>query len=890
MRTVRLLGLGLGLFLSSEAMANDHPWTGATDNDWGTTTNWNTNVVPGLAPNNTVNDIVVLDTNFGGPTNIGVPANAAGFNLGGARVNSPGFTITNNNTTGLLHFFGPGITGSSTLSIVNPANGLLDFSGSANAGMTTITNSAAGGVGVFFRENSQAGSATIVNNGDLRLGGRTSPLRVGALSGTGDVRIDTAAANPANDEIIVGGSGTASTFTGTLTDGAAPLAVTYEDTAGGSWVQGAGATFDNTGGLAMQAGYMEWQAGSTANFGVGGVTQNGGDLVWNTGVTMTYDDTVVSGGTMQMDANYTGAGNQFVDVGGTVIGTGAWINTFTNNGTVIPGNSADLFGTLTVANYNPVGTSTGVLVTNITPTTGATLATTNANLTGTTLVVNAEPGRYTTGTTLNIVTGVVANEFGSVTSSVRLAGNVAGGALTTTEIPFAEVFNIFFEGGTGNEQSLAGAFDIAAGDSTLAARNPDFNNVIGFINVLNRQQFRNAMRAVSSIHYTAMPRASFQNMNLISSMVHNSGVVGRDLPGCVSCPPCPPAPCPPAPCPPKACAFVEEQSVSSSVFARRPTYRHAFAQRRGDKNSGFTRTALGLQDNYGSASREMARNVAAHHPGQGQVWFQGFAGKTAVDNDLKDIGFDAVTTGAMMGLDYGFDDRTRVGVGGGYAKTRIDYDNQLGESDVKGPFVSVWGSKSFENFELDVGVTLQYTRYDTIRNIVFQGVNRQATSTYNGRVFMPHVGAAYNIDSCGYHLKPFAAFDMFVNHEFSFLEKGANSLNLIGYSRDSAQLQSSLGLAIDKHVCLDCGTFRPELAFSYRNRSHLWDDGVPSAFANQRQRFVAKRTAEMQHRMGLNVELGYAWHEGGSVKVGYRGDYGRDEKAHMAYISAGKSW
>lgn len=845
MRSVRLSLLGLGLAFGSTHLDANIAWTGsgAPSNEWNIPGNWNPNGVPGEFPFDSPTNIAILTNN---PTNIIVPPAATFLSFGGIQVNTPGFQVTNQ-TPNFFNLVGTGITGPAQLTINNTGTGGFDFGGDSTAGNAIINNTATGGgSGLFFVENSQAANAIINNNGDMFLGTRISPFNVGTLNGSGTVSPDNGPAL-----INIGGG----TFGGTMNDGIGVGEVlSINKVSNDTLVVLVGSAWNNIGDNAVLDGYFE------------------------------------------MNGNNPGGGDWRVAFGGTLGGIGSVAGNVVVAGTIAPGNNDNLFGNFTMGGgYTALDTATTAF--NVSGTQSSTMTVGgNTTLAGNVLI-RPFSSRFNGNTAFRLINtaGATTGSFASVSGLTprigirNLAALLSGAQFASFEVPFGVILDTYFGGGSGNEQSLAGALDVGSINANISV---DFNNVISTFNVLPLNQFRNALRAVGSTAFTTTSITNLQNLNLISNTVHNAGVFGRDIPGCVKCPPRPCPPCPPQPCPPKPCVQTCDASVAGFAFAKRPKMQNLlFAESRRAHDSSLSKTVLALQDTYGSSSRELARNVAAHHPGKGQVWFQGFGGKTNVDHTVKDPGFDAKTTGAMMGFDYGLDETSRIGVGGGYSKTRTTIDSQLGKVDAKGPIVSVWASKSFDNFELDSGGTVQFLDYDMKRNISFSGINRTATSSYNGYAAVKHLGAAYNADVSGYHLKPFIAFDGFYNSEDKTIEKGANSLNLVLKRRSSAVLQSTLGASVDRHFCLDCGVLRPELQLAYRNRAHLFDKGVSAFFAGQpNTRFISRRTTEMRHRVGVGAELGYVSHEGGSLKIGYRGDYGKDENAHMGFISAGKSW
>lgn len=841
---VSILGL-----TGSSVNADDFNWTGATSRDWNTPTNWSppTNFPGG----GVTTDTVILENNPG-LIDITAPVTTS---MNGINVNAPGFEVNNFDAMG-PSFNGFGLNTLHPFLLTNQLGGNITFNNSASAGNTTITNFATGiTAGIKFNGNSQATDATIINNGTLKvgdaLGPRTSTFQVGALSGDASGIVSPGGSDSA---ISVGHLNQDSTYHG---------------------------AFENAGPSLLS------------------VNKVGTGTLVLTGVSTHSGGTDVREGTLQVDGQLNGAAATSVFQNARLTGTGQVI-LLANGGVVEPGNPSNRFGSLDVGFYQS-GPEGGTVNIHVSPLLNSRLnspfpsgsplplgfislgpSATIPNAGSTMLNLVFEPGRYNKGTEYDIVTaGInILGEFVNIpTAPPRLIPSLfyKGKTVTLTvrERSFGDIWTTFFGGGTGNEQELINAWDVGSNDPNIS---DDFNAIVGSLNLFTLNQLRNTFRAVGSASFTNGPRASFQNANLISRIVQNQGIARQDLGSLVRLTHTETQP-------------VTDQSVSAHAFARDSVRHKPFVQNLSQKSSNFDETALALKDQYGHVGREMARNIAAHHPGKGQLWMQGFTGKTDVRDDLnKAPGFDARTHGAMMGMDYGVDDTLRIGVGAGYMKTRIDHDHMRGRNDLTGPFASLWGCKAYEDFEVDAAIFFHRTEQKTRRNIFFPGVSRVANAEFKGYVLMPHLGAAYNFDSSGYHIKPFIGFDLFMNHENAFVETGANSLNLSIRKRDAKVLQTSLGLGVDKHICLSTGVLRPEVKVAYRNRAHLEDDGVPGTYINQRTLFTSRRPTEMLHRVGVHSEMSYAWHNGRHVKIGYQGDFGHSENAHMGFVSVGMSW
>lgn len=135
------------LGIMQPALAATYTWTGATSNDFNTTTNWNLGVVPGAS------DVAIFPT---GPSNQAVTITGTVNNVGSLVFNGPGYSITTT-ATGVL-FMG-GISGSSNATLTNNILSQMIWN-NGSAASSSITNSNI----MLFQGNSTAGNAIITNN------------------------------------------------------------------------------------------------------------------------------------------------------------------------------------------------------------------------------------------------------------------------------------------------------------------------------------------------------------------------------------------------------------------------------------------------------------------------------------------------------------------------------------------------------------------------------------------------------------------------------------------------------------------------------------------------------------------------------------------------------
>jgi T5SS/PEP-CTERM-associated repeat protein/autotransporter-associated beta strand protein len=343
------------LSTSASTFAGSATWTGATDGNWDTLTNWTTN--PNPVPDGP-SDVATFDTS--GNTSISLPTSItldrAVFNPGASA-----YTITAN--PGPLDFQGTGVvnnsgitqnfaTGaSSSITFENSAtagsmtaysnSGSMNFSNTSTADNATITNTGAGGT--FFIGSASGGNATLVNSGassffdfsGLTNGGTTA----GSIAGNGAIYLGA-------NTLTVGSNDTSTTFSGAIQDGPngyggnltkvglGTLTLTGANTYKGETIV-SGGTLDVAGG----------SLSSDFNFSVGKAGTGALNITNGAAVSVYTSFIGVTGGT----------GTATVDG----FGSGA---TWTSGNSIFVGEGAGATGTLNVINGGAVNVDSDVIV------------------------------------------------------------------------------------------------------------------------------------------------------------------------------------------------------------------------------------------------------------------------------------------------------------------------------------------------------------------------------------------------------------------------------------------------------------------------------------------------------------------------------------------------
>ncbi len=384
--------LMLSLSLLNSAQAASGTWTGATDNTWQTSSNWNTSPFPGATSGFASTDIATFSEAGSGVIDLGGTLNVQSIVFGPGGGNAGGFLIGESDDT--LNLTGAGRIlingGVTTNQVIGAAGGTLNLS-STNNSTYSFQNF---GSGTLTIAGAVTANQATGNTSVLTLGGSGNGTVSGALTNAGS-------AGSTGLAITKNGSGAwtlsgANTYTGTNTVSGGQLVFDY---ASATPVSSSASVVINGGGVTIKGQSSGTTASSLSSVTLGGTTgainsltldANGGS-----GVNLTIG--TLNGFTSSLNGNLidlsSSAGNSIsVDALGSNISVA--------NGVLMPGIGTSSTGRATLIVRDSAGYGFATL-------SGATSGTI---------------GRLTTGTTLNASNSVV-------TTNYRLA---SAGTLTRT--------------------------------------------------------------------------------------------------------------------------------------------------------------------------------------------------------------------------------------------------------------------------------------------------------------------------------------------------------------------------------------------------------------------------------------------------------------------------
>jgi autotransporter-associated beta strand protein len=401
---------------------------------------------------------------------------------------------------------------------------------------------------------------------------------------------------------------------------------------------------------------------------------------------------------------------------------------------------------------------------------------------------------------------------------------------------------------TPNEISLAQALDQWITDEEDDA---DVRYVTLALDLLDKDDYAQAFAAISPSYYGVLPRIgveqSLLNTRSLSRRMSQlrAGATGVSVSGLSSSANVAPAPSPEN-------AYGKSVVVSGkepAVFADEPS---------GKPESGF------IQLNGQFAELESLHGLA--------------------DNDFN-------SAGVLAGIDYRLNEQAVIGLGIGYNRSMIDYDNGE-DTDIDTGIVSGYGTYSLPygiNVEGTVGVAI--SNYDLSRPIEFgDHVDRTARNDQDGTQFFAAVEVSRDFRFGSVTVSPNVGFQ-YTNYEFDGGEEtGAGALNLDVHDIEAESYRLSAGVEV-AHDAVNIGGGILASPYLYGLWSHDFGDqdvDVDATLSNNGGDFTYTAGGFERDRAGAGAGVLLDVQDLFDVNIGYHADLGTgDYISHSVFLQFG---
>jgi len=198
------------------------------------------------------------------------------------------------------------------------------------------------------------------------------------------------------------------------------------------------------------------------------------------------------------------------------------------------------------------------------------------------------------------------------------------------------------------------------------------------------------------------------------------------------------------------------------------------------------------------------------------LWVKGFGYFGDQGSQGAFSGYDSTVLGAMAGYDVAFSDDTRIGVGLGYARSKIDskvFSNTTGFNTYQ---ATAYIAHEDGTWFADGDVSYGRNGYAGVRQIVFTGINRTAFAKYGGEDFTGFLTTGYHFFTEGVTVTPLVSLQVTHLNLDGYTETGAGDIDLQVAAQSYNFLESGLGVNVAHPFDLDDGRdILPEVHFKW---------------------------------------------------------------------------
>jgi len=199
-----------------------------------------------------------------------------------------------------------------------------------------------------------------------------------------------------------------------------------------------------------------------------------------------------------------------------------------------------------------------------------------------------------------------------------------------------------------------------------------------------------------------------------------------------------------------------------------------------------------------------------------QMWVAPLYANSNVDEEGGFTGYEADVWGTSAGVQVRLDRRSFVGFSGGYAKTRLDLDQNEGLGQVKNGYAtlfgSVWGNRWYGQALLSYG----HHRFEDERLTQFGSISDVAKSEHDGQSVS--IALDFGLDARtirAWNAAPYVSIEYAYLSEDAYTEHGTGSLLLTIEERDTNSVVSELGLRLSGVRLY--GLVTPDLTVGWRH-------------------------------------------------------------------------
>ncbi|WP_305908995.1 autotransporter domain-containing protein [Methylomarinum sp. Ch1-1] len=182
----------------------------------------------------------------------------------------------------------------------------------------------------------------------------------------------------------------------------------------------------------------------------------------------------------------------------------------------------------------------------------------------------------------------------------------------------------------------------------------------------------------------------------------------------------------------------------------------------------------------------------------------------------REKGFDLLTRGITMGVDYQFTDTLVMGAAAGYGYSKTDFDSNGGEMTTQSGDFAVYGSYFMpEDFYVDWVMSYAIHDYDMDRRIVYPGMTSSATSNPQGDQYGGSLGFGKDIYIKSFFISPYVRGEYIETTIDHYDEQGGAGFALSVADQSITSISTIMGSQFGHSISMPWGVIAPAARFEW---------------------------------------------------------------------------
>ncbi len=272
------------------------------------------------------------------------------------------------------------------------------------------------------------------------------------------------------------------------------------------------------------------------------------------------------------------------------------------------------------------------------------------------------------------------------------------------------------------------------------------------------------------------------------------------------------------------------------------------------------------------------------------LWLRG-TGEYVRDNALGQTPFTAVTAALHAGADRPVGQELVLGLGAGYARTQLDWEQDGGDSATTTLSLTAYGFWTSGEYFVNTDLTIDAAFTEARRRIQTAVTDRVARSSQSGEGanLRLRAGRRVALEQGGWTLTPAVELGYGLHRQNAFTENGAGDLGLDVRAATAQTLRTGAELAASKRMELPGNAVLvPEAALGWQRETPMDSRVTRASFSGYSQGFQAYGDDTPRDSLLLRAGLTHAEAEGATRYARYSGTVRERFQAHS--LELGCRW